>query len=210
MTWALQPCDTHVFAIYKRAIEHEYQLRIARALPRERWPHALFHAVLAAFDRVIRRRTWDQAFHSNGLDGSQVGVSKRVLSLLQWQTVPEDVHEWPSFHDLQSLFPDRSNVDLDAVFATLLHGPRMHNIPRAHRMTYRRRAERSPIATRRAAATTASAELVPEPGTPAPWRPRTPPATPTAIAEPSRRRDPRGVRLGPRPSMPSSTKARKL
>ncbi len=209
MTWALQPCDTHVFATYKRAIEHEYQLRLARESPRERWPHALFHAVLAAFDRIVRRRTWQQAFHSNGLNGSQVGVSKRVLSLLQWQTVPDDVHEWPSFHDFCCVFPERTIVDIDAVFASLLHVPRLHSIPRARRMGYRHRAERSPIITRRAAAASASAEFLPERSDPSPWRPSAPPATPTAIASPSHRREPRGVRLGPRPSIPMSTKRKK-
>ena len=140
---------------------------------------------------------------SNGLNGSQHLVSQRVLACLQWPHVPEDVQTAPTFSDLQCVFPERSNIDVNSIFASLVRaGGEARAVPRAVRMGRRRREHRSPIVTRRAAAVSAAESSAIEHAERSRWERGLIPAMAVAIGSASRHREPRGVRLGPRRASP--------
>ena len=118
MTWALQPCDTHVFALFKR---HLSELSQAAALRNEsgRVPTVqLVGLVGEVITTVLRGRAWANAFAQIGLNGQQCNVSKRVLSKLGLEERPSVLSDdIPSLSDLKEIWPARSIIPLDTIFA---------------------------------------------------------------------------------------------
>lgn len=75
MTWALQPCDTHVFASYKRLLGEEYQrtsgLTAAGDMTWELLLQSLWHVVTT----LVQGKDWSAAFDSVGIRGQQRALS---------------------------------------------------------------------------------------------------------------------------------------
>ena len=121
MTWALQPCDTHVFSIFKR---HLSDLSQAAALRNEsgRVPTVeLVGLVGEVITTVLRGRAWANAFAQIGLNGQQCNVSKRVLSKLGLAETPRvQTDDIPSLADLKEVWPARSIIPLDTIFAAVV------------------------------------------------------------------------------------------
>ena len=83
LTWALQPCDTHLFALYKRLLGEETQRRsgmtAAGAVSWEIVLGAMWHVVVV----VMNSKDWSHAFSSVGIADVQTNVSTRTLGKLQ-------------------------------------------------------------------------------------------------------------------------------
>ena len=71
MTWALQPCDTHLFARYKQVLTEEFQRRSGLTTTGEiSWQlmlESLWHVILL----LLQGRDWSQAFEAVGLLSGQ-------------------------------------------------------------------------------------------------------------------------------------------
>ena len=195
MTWVLQPCDTHVFALFKRRLEEAAQAEAAATPHGEFSQRLLARAVAKVVGEVIRGRSWTRAFEHCGLTGSQAALSARTLAKLGAHPGPAGSH-LPTLEMLQEVFPARANIPIDDVFRPFLPtraAPALRGD--------RRRPERPPS---------------PEPGRP-PWRGRLrsfsalalreqPAATSSAVCPPPASRpplpDPVGRLLFPFPRAP--------
>ena len=133
LTWCLQPCDTHIFAPYKRRVSVEFQARqiairgvTERALSLGAPPTGrmfprlacLLEALCAAFESEVRRKSWAHAFASNGLGRSLSDISPNLLQQVGLSAPPiVEAQILPSLRDFESIFPRNRDIPLDAIFA---------------------------------------------------------------------------------------------
>ena len=116
MTWALQPCDTHVFAVLKDTLRRECQ-RLALSQQDGRLTLSLLLQALArCIASVLRGVSWRSAFWDVGLTGVQATLSDRVLEKLDMRERPRISHDLPSLTELQCVFPARSVLPIDDIF----------------------------------------------------------------------------------------------
>ena len=106
LTWALQPCDTHLFASYKRVLSEEVQRRsgmtASGAVSWEIVLGAVWHVVVV----VMHSKDWSRSFSSVGIANEQRHVSARTRGKLQMETgTPIDVRRHlPTLSDLTHIF----------------------------------------------------------------------------------------------------------
>lgn len=123
MTWALQPCDTHLFGAFKRSLEEEAQAAAARS-PDGRLSRADLMGALFSCVRVfLRERSWRKAFEDTGLIGSQHLVTERTLNKLGMACLPEVGSGLPTLQMLQDTWPRGAHIPLDDVFAAFMPRP---------------------------------------------------------------------------------------
>ena len=138
LTWGLQPCDTHVFAGYKRQLLEEQQLwRITQAAsspsggagmspPPASAPQSqvmcLLHSLIAAYEKSIRRRSWTAAFASNGLGHRLADISTSVLQQLQFDHVPHDLDRKQHIRTSNTSSQPKQ-TSLWTPFSPFAHGP---------------------------------------------------------------------------------------
>lgn len=120
LTWALQPCDTHVFAGFKNFLATECQ-RIAVAGARSRLSVTqLLQALGNTIGEYLNKSRWVKAFYDTGLVGDQRYVSTRVLGKLGAVAAPAIPRSTiPSLHQLTNVFPQHYTVPVDLLFVTV-------------------------------------------------------------------------------------------
>ena len=79
MTWALQPCDTHVFASLKRRIQRGCVELMLQSQTGQLTKVQLFRAFSGALQEIVNNGNWQKAFHDVGMVGHQNDVSDTVL-----------------------------------------------------------------------------------------------------------------------------------
>ncbi len=120
MTWALQPCDTHVFSVLKRALAERCQASSA-AEPRGDLPRPLLMEALSwTITNILRGRDWSKAFRDNGLCGGQGQVSLRLVERLGGLPEPAAGSHLPSLAMLQDIFPRGTLIPIEAVFRAVV------------------------------------------------------------------------------------------
>ena len=117
MTWALQPCDTHLFARYKRLLAEEFQRRSGLTPTGEiSWElmlDSLWHVIIA----LLQGQDWSHAFESVGLAKSQARISKRTASKLGYEFNPPPADaSLPAFADFEQVFPKGVTVPIHELF----------------------------------------------------------------------------------------------
>ena len=117
LTWLMQPCDTHCFALLKRflcARYHEAQLQVhGRRIAGSEMIEHMSRAVRA----VLQGRRWSPAFVGNGLCAGQKNIRTRVLRETGWcdgDVVPNTL---PTLDDFYVLFPQRRHPPLEDLLA---------------------------------------------------------------------------------------------
>ena len=120
MTWALQPCDTHVFAALKRNLQQKCQEAMLARGDGALTTESLFTSLAASITEVVCSRSWAHAFRDTGLLGDQSGVSLRVLQKLGFASVPLVGSELPTLKMLQSVFPKNAVIPITLVFGCFL------------------------------------------------------------------------------------------
>ena len=83
MTWALQPCDTHVFAKMKHYLACEVQAEIIKAADIKLSVLMVVVAVNRAVRQVVTMGNWRMAFWDLGLTGVQACISETCLQKLE-------------------------------------------------------------------------------------------------------------------------------
>ena len=119
MTWAMQPCDTHVFALFKRHLAEAAQTVAVSAEDGHVPLTALVKVVCDIIVKVIRGRSWAKAFSDIGLVGHQTAVSQSVLGKLKLAAAPPVGDGLPTLAMLQEIWPAGAIIPTDAVFATV-------------------------------------------------------------------------------------------
>ena len=85
LTWALQPCDTHLFAQYKDRLALECQRRILATTCGQWTWETVVGSLCQVVHEVMEGRSWAKAFEDNGLTPHQELVSTRVRAKLGWE-----------------------------------------------------------------------------------------------------------------------------
>ena len=118
LTWALQPCDTHLFAVYKRTMATMGQVSLLRdATGSLNWERTI-SLVRDVSVSVLHERCWRRAFEDVGLCGDQRLVSKSTKEKLGFDSeLPVVSSELPTLHQLQAIFPTGAVIDFHRLFS---------------------------------------------------------------------------------------------
>ena len=109
LTWLLQPCDTHVFAVYKAFMTTQY-IELSASSPtgevsEEDWLRLVGRGVRT----ILQGRRWSHAFVQNGF-GRATEIRDEVRAELGPEAVPAVGDGRPSGEDLRLVFPGRCNA----------------------------------------------------------------------------------------------------
>ena len=116
MTWLLQPCDTRVFALYKRAL---MELTEQTAMSSEDGRvdiDATLRNVAQVIRQVMQGKAWQHAFGEVGLSGDQASLSSAVNAALELRCAPPEIATQPSDAALASIYPRRARVPRACLF----------------------------------------------------------------------------------------------
>ncbi len=195
LTWALQPCDTHVFAAYKRALSLLFQTRQAFAEDAPDYVARVVSVVVETYDSAVRAQSWAHAFASNGLTADLTAVSPRLLQQLAMPVPPSATQPLPELEDFACIFPRGARIPLDGIFAFAFSGAPnpavLSHVPAVAPP------QREAYFTRSSGATS-SREFQPSVTSPVPR-----PTASTPAATTRRPPFPRARRLGPAPPRPA-------
>lgn len=188
MTWALQPCDTHVFGRYKDYLATTCQRICIDERTTACSGTQLLRAIAMSTTDVINATSWRTAFQQLGLTGDQLNVSERVLAKLHYSTRPSISDTMPTLSQLTSMFPRRTNLNLDAIFSCVVKQEQLARLHRADALV-------AGLRMNDARASQASGSTLPPPLPPPSSLPPCPPtsplwrvrplARPTTAAEPT-------------------------
>jgi hypothetical protein len=120
LTWALQPCDTHVFASYKHRLQTVCQGAVVDSATGKLSLEVLLQGVCQCIVEILEGRSWAKAFADTGLTGTQADVSARVLSKLTFEEIPEVGSDLPTLAQLMDVFPKRAVLPIDNMFGMFL------------------------------------------------------------------------------------------
>ena len=120
MTWALQPCDTHVVARLKHRLRMHCVAAALATTTGKLNKVDIFAAFSLALQEIVNDGDWEKAFLDVGLTGYQSGVSKRVLAKTCLESQPFIGAEMPTLADLRSIWPKGIKVSIDDVFHVYL------------------------------------------------------------------------------------------
>ena len=123
-TWIMQPCDTHLFASYKRCLAKVCQENMLRGSNSTCSWEALAHGISVVVNEFMPQRDWAHAFAHTGLVGHQEQVSDRLSAKLGGVLPHGGPSAMPSLTSLLELFPQRVTVDVEDLFACFLPGKR--------------------------------------------------------------------------------------
>ena len=117
MTWALQPCDTHVFASYKRLLGEEYQRRSAETAAGDITWELLFQSLWHVVKTLVRGKNWTTAFNAVGIRGQQRALSDRTRRKLQFPLeAPEEQSSLPPLSDFEQIWPRGVRIPIHELF----------------------------------------------------------------------------------------------
>ena len=117
MTWALQPCDTHVFASYKRLLGEEYQRRSGLTAAGDITWELLLESLWHVVNTLVQGKDWSAAFDSVGIRGQQRALSDRTRRKLQYPLEPPQVQaSLPPLSDFEQIWPKGLRIPIHELF----------------------------------------------------------------------------------------------
>jgi hypothetical protein len=120
LTCALQPCDTHVFALYKHRLQTICQNVAVDSATGKLSLEAIVKGVCQCIAEILEGRSWARAFTDTGLTGTQAQVSQRVQAKLSFASIPDVGSELPTLAQLQHVFPRNAVLPIDNIFGMFL------------------------------------------------------------------------------------------
>ena len=132
LTWALQQCDTHVFASYKHRLQTVCQSAVVDSTTGKLSLEVLLQGVCQCIVEILEGRSWAKAFADTGLTGTQGDVSARVQSKLTFKLLPGVGSDLPTLAQLVNVFPKRAVLPIENMFGMFLtpsSAGRPHRIP---------------------------------------------------------------------------------
>ena len=116
MTSSLQPCDTHVFARFKRFLRAGMETLRLQSVTGGTQTSEVLQLISKAVQGVLNSRDWTEAFSQTGLRDQQRKVSKSLLRRLQWSEAPLISSTLPSLAQLQQVYPRNSIIPVADIF----------------------------------------------------------------------------------------------
>ena len=106
LTWALQPCGTHLFASYKRILGQEAQRRSGMTAAGELSWELVLGAVWHIVEVLMNSKDWSHSFSAVGIAHEQRQISARTIRKLQIEPTALAVgRAVPTLIDLTHIFP---------------------------------------------------------------------------------------------------------
>ena len=168
MTWALQPCDTHLFAQFKHSLAINCQREDVRRRDNPWSITNLLQALNRTVDEIVNKRSWSKAFDDLGFRGHQRALTKRTLVKLDFAQAPIVSADIPELRDLLACFPQRTNVPIGHLFSAVSRAHRLAQLRqeqgavlpsgREEIASATRRTSGSPLPSRRCSTTSAAAD----------------------------------------------------
>ena len=116
LTWLIQPLDTHVFASFKRRLEHIHQAACISAVRGDVTLAMFLQCVGAAIEDVVLHGSWAQAFGSDGFGHMQAGLSDRVRAELGLEGSATCPAACPTLEQVACCFPKRFRLTPEIAF----------------------------------------------------------------------------------------------
>ena len=117
MTWALQPCDTHVFATYKRLLGEEYQRRSGLTPAGDISWEVMFETLWHVVNKLLQGKGWSAAFDSVGIRSQQRALSDRTRKKLQYHLEEPQVQASPPpLSDFEEIWPKGLRIPIHEMF----------------------------------------------------------------------------------------------
>jgi len=124
LTWALQPCDTHVFAKLKHHLSCLVHERLVQSPDGKPTVLMVVDSANRAVQAIVTNGDWRRAFWDLGLTGEQTGMSETCLHKLDLAVRPEIPNSLPSLAGLLAVFPGRTNLPIDDIFRIFINRAR--------------------------------------------------------------------------------------
>lgn len=112
LTWLLQPCDTHVFAPFKRALQKAWLEEKSKAAGGKISLETWLKVVCATVGNTIIGTAWRKAFLADGLLARQTGMSSRVAQALGFDGSVDLSKTLPTEEQASCIFPARVKMDM--------------------------------------------------------------------------------------------------
>ena len=128
ITWALQPCDTHVFARLKHHFAAEVQTALVKSGDGKPTVLMVIGAVSRAVRQVVTLGNWRMSFWDLGLTGVQACLSDACLQKLEMAERPRIPNSLPTLAELLEVFPGRSTLPIDDMFRIFKNGGRLRPV----------------------------------------------------------------------------------
>lgn len=117
LTSMLQPCDTHVLAVYKRILTLLWFQRVSFRGRLAFSVAEVIRCINAVIPRCLESRDWSHSFRSVGLVGNQHMVSWRTISKLGLDEPIQAGRALPSLLQLISVFPRGQVLPIEDMFS---------------------------------------------------------------------------------------------
>lgn len=143
VTAYLQPLDVYAFAQLKNKLRRASQILCIQTGASYTSLGVSILALSDAISEVLLGKSWQLAFERLGHSGHQTSLSEQLLANLQLDHTPLVAGGFPSLADLTLCFPQRYEIDIDAVFAGVLRVS--NDLPRVHGLALLRRLGAAPV-----------------------------------------------------------------
>ena len=110
LTWLLQPCDTHLFVVYKRYMRQRWQEVAQLEDDGVVNIDTLFDIVFETIDTIMNSRSWDLAFKENGFHNNFGRLSKFIMKRLEYTSKPNVNTAMPTLETFTWCFPGRTII----------------------------------------------------------------------------------------------------
>ena len=120
MTSVMQPCDTHVFARFKKFISSQMELKRLASSTGEVTIVQIVETICDGASTVVQGQSWLRAFAHTGLRDHQRNLSRGFMRKLQWSEAPEISADLPSLQQLQQVFRAGAFIPIVDVFRLCL------------------------------------------------------------------------------------------
>lgn len=111
MTSLLQPCDTHLFSIFKHALQENWRCRKSDAVGGVMDTVAWVTVILKTIQEVVAKKCWQHAFQADGILDQQSNLSKKLCEALGLKAIPCVGHSAPTAADVAHVVPSRARYD---------------------------------------------------------------------------------------------------
>ena len=122
-TWLLQPCDTHCFAAFKKALRMMFEQSLLESDDGTVDIKSVILQLNRATRQVIQGKEWAPAFEGDGWSSRQQLVRHIILTTLEYTTAPDIPDALPSMRQFEAIFPKRRYIPFGPLLNYYRGGP---------------------------------------------------------------------------------------
>lgn len=133
MTSLLQPCDTRLFSIFKRALQENWRRRKSEIPGGVMDTMAWLTVIFKTIEEVVVGKCWRHAFQADGILDQQSSLSRKLCAAIGLEAMPCVGHSAPTAADVAHVVPSRARYDF---MSCALWGPHVAEagVPKRRRL----------------------------------------------------------------------------